>query len=340
MSESNQPTIEIRDLHHAYKRQQALRGVSFAVEQGAIHGFVGPNGAGKTTTLKILATLLKPQRGTVRVFGLDVVADYKSVRRKTGFMPDHFSLYRQMTVQEYLDFFAAAYGMDWQQRTRVVGDVLALTDMEARRNDLIKNLSRGMQQRISLARVLVHDPTLLLLDEPASGLDPRARIELMEIIRELRRMGKTIFISSHILSELAELCDSVTILDRGTVRYSGPISGLNQRDGETADYLLTLAEERPAAEAALRKVSGVIAVTKPAKAPQYRVSFQRRQTDPNLLLRAALDSGAQIIGFQEIVRQLNQAFMDRTEPGVPPVMREASNNPPPVPPVADSGDPS
>ena len=320
MTEPNQPTIEIRDLHYAYKRQQALAGVSFAVAQGAIHGFVGPNGAGKTTTLKILATLLKPQRGTVRVFGFDVVADYKNVRRRTGFMPDHFSLYRQMTVQEYLDFFAAAYGMDLRERTRVVGDVLALTDMEARRNDLIKSLSRGMQQRISLARVLVHDPALLLLDEPASGLDPRARIELMEILRELQRLGKTIFISSHILSELALLCDSVTILDRGTVRYSGSMSGLNQRDGETADYLLTLGEEHPSLEAALRKVNGVLEVTKLSKAPQYRISFHRKQTDLTLLLRTALDSGAQILGFQEMVRQLNQAFMDLTEPGVPPVL--------------------
>ena len=340
MSESNHPTIEIRDLHHAYKRQQALCGVSFTVEPGAIHGFVGPNGAGKTTTLKILATLLKPQRGTVRVFGLDVVADYKNVRRKTGFMPDHFSLYRQMTVQEYLDFFAAAYGMDVPERTRVVGDVLALTDMNARRNELIKSLSRGMQQRISLSRVLVHDPTLLLLDEPASGLDPRARIELMEIIRELRRMGKTIFISSHILSELALLCDSVTILDRGTVRYTGAISGLNQRDGDTTDYLLSLAVEHPGVEAALRKVSGVMEVTQPAKAPQYRISCQNKHTDPNLLLRAALDGGAQILGFQENVRHLNQAFMDLTEPGVPPVMLEAAGNAPPSPPATDSGGPA
>jgi ABC-2 type transport system ATP-binding protein len=310
------------------------------VEQGSIHGFVGPNGAGKTTTLKILATLLKPQRGSVRVFGLDVIDYYKNVRRRTGFMPDHFSLYRQMTVQEYLDFFGAAYGLDVQARTRVVGDVLALTDMEARRNDLIRGLSRGMQQRVGLARVLVHDPQLLLLDEPASGLDPRARVELMEIIRELRRMGKTIFISSHILSELALLCDSVTILDRGTVRYSGSITGLNQSDGETLDYLLTLAADHPEAEAALRKVGGVIEVTKPAKAPQYRVSFQKKQTDPNLLLRAALDTGAQILGFQQIVRHLNQAFMDLTEPGVSPVLVEADENAPPAPPVLGSGGPA
>ncbi|HWD91791.1 MAG TPA: ABC transporter ATP-binding protein [Verrucomicrobiae bacterium] len=338
MSESNQPIIEIRDLSHTYKRHQALQGVSFSVGSGSIHGFVGPNGAGKTTTLKILATLLKPQRGSVRVFGLDIVNDYKNVRRKIGFMPDHFSLYRQMTVQEYLDFFAAAYGMDMGERNRVVGDVLALTDMAARRSDLIKGLSRGMQQRISLARVLVHDPTLLLLDEPASGLDPRARIELMEIIQELRRMGKTIFISSHILSELALLCDSVTILDRGSVRYSGSMAGLSHSTGETVDYLLSLVAEHPDTEGALRKVDGVVAVTKAAKAPQYRVSFQRKQTDPNTLLRATLDSGAQILGFQEIVRQLNQAFMDLTEPGVPPVIQITDQEQPPL--VVPPGEPS
>jgi ABC-2 type transport system ATP-binding protein len=328
----SEPIIEIHDLFHTYKRQQAVRGVSFNVDAGSIHGFVGPNGAGKTTTLKILATLLKPQRGIVRVFGLNIVGQYKEVRRKLGFMPDHFSLYRQMTVQEYLDFFAAAYGMNFEERTRVVNNVLALTDMEARRTDLIKGLSRGMQQRISLARVLVHDPQLLLLDEPASGLDPRARIELMEILQELRRMGKTIFISSHILSELALLCDSVTILDRGTVRYSGAMSGLHRRDEETADYMLSLVEDHPEMEAALRKVGGVIGVTKEAKMPQYRVSFQRKQTDPNTLLRATLECGAQIQGFQEIVRQLNQAFMDLTEPGVPP-MPEVGNGDPSPPPI-------
>ena len=339
MSELKQPIIQIQDLYHAYKRQQALSGVSFTVDYGSIHGFVGPNGAGKTTTLKILSTLLKPQHGIVRVFGLDVVADYKQVRRRIGFMPDHFSLYRQMTVQEYLDFFAAAYGMDFAERTRVVGDVLALTDMEGRRNDMLKGLSRGMQQRISLARVLVHDPSLLFLDEPASGLDPRARIELMDILQELRRIGKTIFISSHILSELALLCDSVTILDRGAVRYSGPMSGLSQTDGETADYLLSLAEDNAGVEEALRKVDGVLAVSKPAQAPQYRVSFHRKQTDPNAVLCAALESGARITGFQEVLRQLNQAFMDLTEPGVPPIIEVAENAPPIPPPTASPGGP-
>ena len=150
-------------------------------------------------------------------------------------------------------------------------------------------------------------------------------------------MGKTIFISSHILSELALLCDSVTIVDRGTVRYSGPISGLNQRDGETTDYLLSLAQEHPDAETALRSVAGVIEVTKPAKAPQYQVSVKKKETDPNLLLRAALNSGAQIVGFQENVRHLNQAFMDLTEPGVPPLMINTANPAPPPLSESESG---
>lgn len=195
--------IEIRELSHRYGTHPAVDGASFQVRGRSIHGFVGPNGAGKTTTLKILATLLQPQAGTVRVFGHDIVREFKQVRRRLGFMPDHFSMYRQMTVFEYLDFFGAAYGLSGFVRDATIRNVLSLTDMDGRRNDFISSLSRGMQQRVSLARVLVHDPDLLLLDEPASGLDPRARIELMDILQELRRLGKTIFISSHILSELA-----------------------------------------------------------------------------------------------------------------------------------------
>lgn len=318
MTDPQDAIVKIRDLHHSYKRHAALNGVSFDVHALSIHGFVGPNGAGKTTTLKILATLLKPQRGEALVFGHELRNDYREVRRRIGFMPDHFSMYRQMTVQEYLDFFAAAYGLDYGRRTRTIADVLALTDMESRRHDLIKGLSRGMQQRVSLARVLVNDPELLLLDEPASGLDPRARIELMEILKELRRMGKTIFISSHILSELALLCDSVTILDRGQIKYSGSMSGLAQRDGPLLEYMLELAEAAAGVEAALGRHPGVTQVVKTESAARYRVSFQREQTDPNALLRVVMENGGRIVGFQEDARHLNQAFMDLTEPGVPP----------------------
>src|SRR5688572_4648318 len=290
--------IRIENLTHSYKTHLALGGVSFTVRRKSIHGFVGPNGAGKTTTLKILATLLPPQRGRVEVFGNNVVTRRHEVRRKIGFMPDHFSMYRQMTVFEYLDFFGAAYGLAQDQRDKILGDVLALTDMEGRKNDLIQGLSRGMQQRVSLARVLVHDPELLLLDEPASGLDPRARIELMEILQELRRLGKTVFISSHILSELAELCDGVTILDRGMVKYTGTMRGLIANDGADGAYVLTLAAEHPSMVEALQGLSGVRSVLSPSDGvAEYGVTFDRDQVTPNAILAAALASGAQIISF-------------------------------------------
>jgi ABC-2 type transport system ATP-binding protein len=330
MSNGSDMVVQIDTLIHAYKKQVALRGVTFGVQRQTIHGFVGPNGAGKTTTLKILATLLKPQGGLVRVFSHDIRREYKEIRKKIGFMPDHFSMYRQMTVFEYLDFFAAAYGMGQAERDRTIGDVLALTDMDGRKNDFIRSLSRGMQQRVSLARVLVHDPELLLLDEPASGLDPRARIELMEILQELRGMGKTIFISSHILSELATLCDEVTILDRGEVKYNGTMAGLLVRDGDTLDYVLTLSADHEPCEQMLRGMTGVTEVAKTDGTGRYRVTFHKMQTDQNRILQAVMQTGAQVTGFQQEARHLNQAFMALTDPGVPPSM--TSEAPPPRPP--------
>ena len=315
--------IDIRDLTHRYKTHYALGGytspgISFAVRGKSIHGFVGPNGAGKTTTLKILATLLKPQHGQVSVFGHDIARERKAVRRKIGFMPDHFSMYRQMTVFEYLDFFGAAYGLGLGERDKIIGDVLALTDMTGRKDDLINGLSRGMQQRVSLARVLVHDPDLLLLDEPASGLDPRARIELMEILEELRRLGKTIFISSHILSELATLCDHVTILDRGEVKYTGTMRGLiASSDGTTAVYQLTLAAEHPPTSDALARLPGMQRVTPPLpNEARYLLTFDRQQISLNTILQTVIAAGGEVVGFVEDVKHLNQAFMDLTEPGV------------------------
>ena len=307
---------EIRNLSHAYKTHKAVNNVSFAIGRQSIHGFVGPNGAGKTTTLKVLATLVKPQSGNVSMFGHDVATEFKKVRRRVGYMQDHFSMYRQMTVFEYLDFFGAAYGISARERTKTIEDILALTDMSGRTDDLIRGLSRGMQQRVSLARALVHDPDLLLLDEPASGLDPRARIELMEILQELRSLGKTIFISSHILSELATLCDSVTILDRGEVRYTGTMRGLMQRDESTAGYLIELANEHPPAAEALAALDGVHAVDPEEGCAALRVTIDRDRIGANRLLREVIESGAEVAAFSEDLKQLNQAFMDLTEPGV------------------------
>ncbi|MCA8997869.1 MAG: ABC transporter ATP-binding protein [Planctomycetaceae bacterium] len=308
--------ISIDNVTHLFKQHRALDGISFEVAPQSLHGFVGPNGAGKTTTLKLICTLLRPQTGRIQVFGFDVRDNVKAIRRRLGYMPDHFSMYRQMTVFEYLDFFAAAYGFTLKERDRIVGDVLALTDMDGRKDDLIQGLSRGMQQRVSLARVLVNDPDLLLLDEPASGLDPRARIELMEILRELRRMGKTIFISSHILSELAELCDSVTIIDRGKTKYSGPMEGLLDHQHETPVFRLRLnvpPEEQPLI---LKEIAGVTGVDSLEGRSEVKVRLDPNLIDGDKLLREILDRGHSIISFGRDQRHLNEAFMDLTERGV------------------------
>lgn len=311
-----QPIIDIQNVTHLFKQHRALDGISFQVAPHSLHGFVGPNGAGKTTTLKLVCTLLKPQTGQVRVFDHDVRDNVKAIRRRIGYMPDHFSMYRQMTVFEYLDFFAAAYGFSLKERNRIVEDVLALTDMEGRKNDLIQGLSRGMQQRVSLARVLVNDPDLLLLDEPASGLDPRARIELMEILRELRRMGKTVFISSHILSELAELCDSVTIIDRGKTKYSGPMESLLDHQTEYPVFRVRLESDAQSQQSLLDGIPGVLSVEPMEGRSDLRVKTDPALIDGNRLLREILDRGQTIVSFGRDQRHLNEAFMDLTERGV------------------------
>lgn len=314
--DSRPPALEVKGVRYAFKKHVALKSVSFEVKAGSLHGFVGSNGAGKTTTLKLAATLLRPQHGVVRVSGHDVAKATMKVRERIGFMPDHFSTYKQMKVDEYLDFFAAAYGLVSKERRRIVDDVLTLTDMEKRRDSLIKGLSRGMQQRLSLARVLINDPELLLLDEPASGLDPRARLELMAILRELSKMGKTVFISSHILSELADLCDSATVIDQGEIKYSGPMEELLIRDGDEALLLLRTQEEHPDLENALTAVPGVQEVEFDRPNVTYRIRVDQAQVSPNAILQSSLSAGAQIVSFDQDRRHLNEVFMDLTSPGV------------------------
>lgn len=316
MIDSAIPAIEVEGLSHAFKQHRALVDMTFKVERGSLHGFVGPNGAGKTTTLKLICTLLKPQAGMVRVFGNSIRTDVKAIRRQIGFMPDHFSMYRQMTVFEYLDFFGAAYGLSQSDRDRVIGDVLALTDMDGRQEDLVSSLSRGMQQRVSLARVLVNDPDLLLLDEPASGLDPRARIELMEILQELRKLGKTIFISSHILSELAELCDSVTIVDRGTVKYCGSMDGLLVETEGPKAWRIRVPNAPAEFVEQLQSVDGVESAEPIEGRPEFLVRCESESLDSNTLLTRLLSLGVPIVGFNEDRKHLNEAFMDLTSRGV------------------------
>ncbi|MAT14202.1 MAG: ABC transporter ATP-binding protein [Planctomyces sp.] len=310
------PAIEMKGVSHRFKDHQALDGVTFKIPQGALHGFVGPNGAGKTTSLKLICTLLKPQSGLVRVMGLNVLTHVKEVRQQIGFMPDHFSSYRQMTVFEYLDFFGAAYGLPMRKRNEVIEDVLELTDMGGRKQSLIGGLSRGMQQRVSLARVLVNDPKLLLLDEPASGLDPRARIELMEILQALQDLGKTIFISSHILKELEELCDSVTIIDRGRIKYSGTIDELRDHGHENIAYRIQITNGEADPIETLLGIEGVVSAIKVGNSRAIRVTLDDGRLSANQLLSELISRNITINSFEKEQRQLNQAFMDLTEQGV------------------------
>jgi ABC-2 type transport system ATP-binding protein len=212
-----------------YDGTLAVAGLDLAVDEGEIFGLVGPNGAGKTTILRILATLLAPTQGEAEICGLSVRRNPAAVRHVIGFMPDVFGVYDDMKVWEYLDFFARCYGIPAARRRQMIGDLLDLVDLADKRDAYVQGLSRGMQQRLCLAHTLVHDPQVLLLDEPASGLDPRARVELRELIRELRSLGKTIVISSHILPELEELCTSVAIVDRGQVLVQGKVTDIERR---------------------------------------------------------------------------------------------------------------
>jgi ABC-2 type transport system ATP-binding protein len=217
------PIVEINRFGKEYGDFTAVKDLSLSIEAGEMFGFIGPNGAGKSTTIRFLATLLRSSRGDASVNGFSVTSDPMSVRRSIGYMPDEFGVYDGMKVWEFLDFFAVAYQLSRTQRKQILPDVLELLDLTHKRNDYVNGLSRGMKQRLCLAKTLVHDPPVLILDEPTSGLDPRARIEVKALLKELRRMGKTILISSHILSELADCCTSIGIIERGELLMHGPI---------------------------------------------------------------------------------------------------------------------
>jgi ABC-2 type transport system ATP-binding protein len=221
--------VTARGLVKRYNGTLALGGLDLEIAAGEIFGLVGPNGAGKTTTLRILATLLVPTAGDAEVAGASIRRNPDGVRRVVGYMPDSFGVYDDMKVWEYLDFFGRCHGLPAERRRRMIGDLLELVDLGPRRDAYVATLSRGMQQRLCLAHALVHDPAVLILDEPASGLDPRARVELRELLRELRSLGKTILISSHILPELEELCTSVAIMDRGLVLAQGSLTEIEAR---------------------------------------------------------------------------------------------------------------
>lgn len=252
--------IETINLTKKYGELVALNNLNLSIEEGSCFGFIGPNGAGKTTTIKILATLLKPTWGEARVDGKVVGYQNPQIRPVIGYVPDFMGAYDDMVVTEYLEFFAACYDIHGKQREQVVRDVLDLTDLNYKANAEVNGLSRGMKQRLSIARVLLHDPKVLLLDEPASGLDPRARIEIRELLKELRRMGKTIIISSHILHELSELCNTVGIIEQGELLFSGSVTEIMTRASMGLVVHIVVDDRMEHAAELLAKVHGITKV--------------------------------------------------------------------------------
>jgi ABC-2 type transport system ATP-binding protein len=302
--------IEVDNLTMVYGKRTALDHVSFVVPEGEIFGFVGPNGAGKTTTLRILAALLEPTAGRAFVDGADVSKQPEHVHGRLGYMPDFFGVYDQLTVAEYLDFYASCYRQPKRKRKVVVDNLLELVDLADRRDQLVDTLSRGLKQRVCLARALVHDPTVLLLDEPASGLDPRARVEMREILKELRSMGKTIVISSHILPELTELCTMIGIIDRGRMRATGPVQ----------EVIRQLTSGRRLKIAVLGNQSAAIAVLTPMESVREVVvvngaieaGYDGDEDTAADILQALTSVGIRVAEFSPLDGGLEDAFLRAT----------------------------
>ena len=303
--------IQIEHLTKEYKGLMAVKDLSLNLEAGDIFGFIGPNGAGKTTTIKMLATLLKPTSGKALIDGIDVVEHPEAVRGRIGYMPAFFGIYDDMRVWEYLDFFAGAYRLPKAQRPRIIDDVLSLTDLGGKKDSYVEELSTGMKQRLCLAKTLIHDPKVLLLDEPASGLDPRARIEIKELFKELKAMGKTIIISSHILPELADFCNKVGIIERGEMLVSGDVQDIMDQVTGGRTLEIRLLDGLDKAADLLADAPGVRAV-RPVDS-HLQVDFTgspEAQADLNTRL---ISHGLRVLAFTEQAMDLEDIFMKVTK---------------------------
>jgi ABC-2 type transport system ATP-binding protein len=303
------PVIAVQTvgLTRMYGNLAALQGLDMTVHKGDLFGFIGSNGAGKTTTLRILSTFLRPSAGTATVLGHDVMRDANAVRHVIGYMPDFFGVYRDMEVAEYLDFFGACYKIPAARREQTVTDVLELVGLTEKKGALIGALSRGMQQRLGLARVLIHDPQVLLLDEPASGLDPRARIEVMAILQELQRLGKTIIISSHILSELQTLCNRVAIIEKGRLIYTGPVQGVCDQFAQSRVVWVRVSTDQQQAVELLRQRPEVSEVA--SFDGDIKVTLAARDTDHSIVAEVLVRGGAKLTHLREEELGLEEVFM-------------------------------
>jgi ABC-2 type transport system ATP-binding protein len=302
--------IRVEGLTKIYGNRTALDHVSFEVPKGEIFGFVGPNGAGKTTTLRILAALLEPTSGRALVDGADVIEHPDLVHDRLGYMPDFFGVYDQLTAGEYLDFYAACYRLPKARRIKIADDLLELVGLSDRRDQAVDTLSRGLKQRLCLARALVHDPAVLLLDEPASGLDPRARVEMREILKELQTMGKTIVISSHILPELTELCTMIGIIDQGRMRATGPVQDVIRQLSSGRRLRITVLGQKEEAVAVLKPLAAIhdVLMVNGAVEAQYDGDDAAAAG----ILQALTAAGIKVSGFSQLEGGLEDAFMKAT----------------------------
>jgi ABC-2 type transport system ATP-binding protein len=308
--------LVVDNLRKTYGTLVAVEGISLTLNPGDVFGFIGPNGAGKTTTIKMVATLIQPTSGTATIDGIDVVRNPLEVRPLIGYMPDAFGVYDDVKVWEYLDFFAAAYRPPKEERPEIVDRVLRLTDLTEKRDAYVQTLSRGMQQRLCLAKCLVHDPKVLLLDEPASGLDPRARIEIKKLIQRLGEMGKTVIVSSHILPELADFCNKIGIMERGNLLVSGDVQTIVKQLQPTRQLLIkplyvesgTLARLR----ASLEAHEGVEKIGLESDEITLRVAFSGDLPAQAALLKRLIEDGHPLASFAETAMDLEDVFMKVT----------------------------
>jgi ABC-2 type transport system ATP-binding protein len=303
--------IETKKLTRNFGNLVAVCNLDLHIGAGDIFGFIGPNGAGKTTTMRILVTLLEPTSGTAFIDGLDVTKKGKEVRRRVGYMPDFMGVYDDLKVFEYLEFFAAAFGIEYHKRQAIVDGVLELTDLVSKRSAPVDSLSRGMQQRLGLARVLIHDPKVLILDEPASGLDPRARIEMRELLRELKRMGKTVMISSHILSELEEICDTIGIVEHGQLVFSGSMAEIRPRLGLQSKMRVKVVGDPTRALEILTVLPQIQQVENVGD--YLAVTFREGADTDGLIARTLVTGGVDVIYLQPEQLKLDDAFLQLTK---------------------------
>jgi ABC-2 type transport system ATP-binding protein len=307
----NDPMIETHDLTKKYGEFFAIRALELNLEQGDLFGFIGPNGAGKTTTMRILATLLNPTWGEAYVCGHSLYTKPKEIRRLVGYMPDFFGVYDDMRVIEYLEFFAAAYRIRGAQRQQVCNQMLEIVDLDFKRDAFANTLSRGQTQRLGLARTLLHDPQVLLLDEPLSGLDPRARIEMRALLRRLGKMGKTIIVSSHILPELADTCNKIGIIDRGVMTVNATVADVMKRVRERTVLQVSVKGELESAARTLEQHPHVAAVD--LRHPHIVVTLNQGVEDYSDLPELLVQHGHKVTLFREEEINLESAFMALTK---------------------------